>query len=101
MSSGELLRARLTSQLLAGGPAPDPVAVARRLLAIQAQDPRGARLAIHARSARLGAADVNRALTEERALVIGWLNRGTLHLVATEDYHWLHALTAPRLVKAN
>lgn len=24
-----------------------------------------------------------------------WLNRGTLHLVRSEDYPWLHALTAP------
>jgi hypothetical protein len=28
--------------------------------------------------------------------VISWLCRGTLHLVAREDYPWLHALTAPR-----
>jgi hypothetical protein len=28
-------------------------------------------------------------------LVCGWLLRGTLHLVAAEDYGWLHALTAP------
>jgi hypothetical protein len=27
--------------------------------------------------------------------VIGWLNRGTLHLVRREDYWWLHALTTP------
>jgi winged helix DNA-binding protein len=101
VSAGGLLRARLTAQLLAGEPARDPVTVARRLLAIQAQDARGARLAVRARSAGLSAADVNRALTEERSLVIGWLGRGTLHLVASEDYHWLHALTAPRLVKAN
>ena len=30
----------------------------------------------------------------ERRLVIGWLFRGTLHLVAREDYGWLLALTA-------
>lgn len=101
MSSAEVLRARLTAQLLASEPARDPVTVARRLLAVQAQDPRGARLAVRARSSGLSAADVDRALTEERSLVIGWLNRGTLHLVASQDYRWLHALTAPRLVKAN
>jgi len=101
VSAGELLRSRLTAQLLAGEPAGDPLTVARRLLAVQAQDPRGARLAVRARSAGVSAADVDRVLTEERALVIGWLNRGTLHLVASEDYAWLHALTAPRLLKAN
>lgn len=80
------LAERLASQLLTGAPADDPVAVTRRLLAVQGQDPRGARLAIRARSTGLTAADVDRALTEERSLVITWLNRGTLHLVASDDY---------------
>jgi hypothetical protein len=86
---------RLTAQLLAGPPARDPVAVAERLLAVQGQDPRGFRLAIRARSKGLTAADVDHALTAERSLVVTWLNRGTLHLVRSEDYGWLHALTAP------
>jgi hypothetical protein len=92
---------RLTSQLLAGTRAKDPVAVARRLLAVQGQDARGARLAIRSRSSGVSAADVDRALSEERSLLITWLNRGTLHLVASEDYSWLHALTAPRLFTGN
>jgi hypothetical protein len=41
--------------------------------------------------------DVDRALTEERTLLVTWLNRGTLHLVRSEDYPWLHALTTPPL----
>jgi hypothetical protein len=92
---------RLAAQLLAGVRAKDPVAVARRLLAVQGQDARGVRLAIRARSSGVSAADVDRALSEERSLLITWLNRGTLHLVASEDYPWLHALTAPRLFTAN
>ena len=92
-----MIAERLTAQRLAGVPARDPVEVVHRLLAVQGQDPRGARLAIRARSSGLSAADVDRALTEERTLLITWLNRGTLHLVASEDYSWLHALTAPAL----
>ncbi len=84
---------RFTAQLLSGEPARSPVDVAARLLAIQGQDPRGARLAIRARTAGLTAADVDRALTDDRTLLITWLNRGTLHLVRSEDYWWLHALT--------
>ncbi len=30
--------------------------------------------------------------------MITWLNRGTLHLVCSEDYPWLQALTTPRLL---
>jgi hypothetical protein len=96
-----MLRERLTAQLLAGPPARDPVGVAERLLAVQAQDPRGARLAIRARTTGLTAADVDRALTENRSLVVTWLNRGTLHLVRSEDYPWLQALTTPPLFAGN
>jgi len=64
---------------------------------VQGQDPRGARLAIRARTTGLTAADVDRALSEDRSLLITWLNRGTLHLVRSEDYPWLHALTTPPL----
>lgn len=95
-----MLAERLTAQLLAGEPARDPVAVAERLLAVQGQDPRGVRLAIRSRTAGLSAADVDRALSEQRTLVITWLNRGTLHLVRSEDYPWLQALTAPRMLTA-
>jgi hypothetical protein len=96
-----VLAERLTGQLLGGPPARDPVAVAGRLLAIQAQDLRGACLAVRARTKGLSAADLQRALTEDRSLLVTWLNRGTLHLVLSEDYPWLHALTAPRLLTAN
>ena len=90
-----MIAERLTAQLLAGKPARDPVAVAERLVAVQGQDARGTRLAIRSRTTGLSVADVDRALSEERTLVITWLNRGTLHLVRSEDYPWLHALTAP------
>src|SRR6266566_2325767 len=92
---------RFAAQLLCGEPARGAVDVVQRLLAVQGQDPRGARLAIRARSAGLTAADVDRALTGERSLLITWLNRGTLHLVTAEDYWWLQLLTTPPLETAN
>jgi hypothetical protein len=92
---------RLTAQALAGEPLRSPEAVAERLLAVQGQDPRGARLAVRARTAGVAAADVDRALSEERSLLITWLNRGTLHLVRSEDYPWLHALTTPPLLTSS
>jgi len=93
----DILARRLTAQLLAGAPARDPVAVAERLLAIQAQDPRGARLAIRARTTGVTAGDVDRELTDARSLVITSLNRGTLHLIRVEDYPLLQSLTTPQL----
>ena len=78
-----------------------PEAVAQRLLAVQAQDARGARLAVRARSVGLTSADVDAALTDRRSLIIAWLNRGTLHLVTPDDYWWLHPLTTPQLATSN
>lgn len=96
-----ILAERLAAQQLAGPRAHDPVSVAERLLAIQAQDLRGARLAVRARSSGLSGSDIDRAFTEQRSLVVTWLNRGTLHLVRREDYPWLQALTTPGLRTAN
>lgn len=96
-----VLAARLAAQRLSGPPAAGPLEVVRSLLAVQAQDARAARLAVRVRSADGYSSDVDRALSEERSLIITWVNRGTLHLLAAEDEPWLHALTAPRLRTAN
>ncbi|MDQ3502513.1 MAG: winged helix DNA-binding domain-containing protein [Actinomycetota bacterium] len=71
-----------------------------RLLAVQAQDARGARLTVRARSDGLRASDVDDALNSGE-LVTTWVNRGTLHLIRSEDYPWLHALTTPQLAASN
>ena len=92
---------RCAAQLLGGDLAGSAEEVAGRLLAIQAQDLRGARLTVRARSAGLSAADVDSGLTQRRSLIVTWLNRGTLHLVCTEDYWWLHPLTTPQLRTGN
>ncbi|MGO9660220.1 MAG: winged helix DNA-binding domain-containing protein [Acidimicrobiales bacterium] len=92
-----VVAARLASQMLAGPPGTSVEGVVGRLLAVQAQDGRGARLSVRSRSTGLEATDVDQALSRDRSLVITWLNRGTLHLVRTEDYWWLHQLTGSRL----
>jgi hypothetical protein len=56
---------------------------------------------VRARTHGASPAEIDRALTSDRSLVIGWLNRGTLQLVRIEDYWWLHALTTPPLFTAN
>ena len=96
-----MLASRLAAQLLSGIPAADVVVATRRLLAVQGQDPRGARLALRARMAGGHASAVNHALIHERSLVITWVNRGTLHLIASEDEALLHALTTPQLRSNN
>ena len=95
-----LRRARAAAQLLHRPRAATVAEVVGRLLAVQAQDLRAARLALRARTTGLTAADVDAALTDERSVVVAWLGRGTLHLVGRDDYPWLLGLTgadgAPR-----
>lgn len=100
MSCRGVLTERLAAQLLSGPPARTPVEVAQRLLAVQAQDLRGARLAVRARTTGVRAADVDAALAR-RELVVDWLQRGTLHLVLAKDHAWLHKLLAPALLVGN
>ena len=100
MKLGATHAARLRAQLLSGPRAHDVDEVVQRLLAVQAQDARGARLAVRSRSIGTRAADVDDALNDG-SLVVSWLNRGTLHLVAADDYWWLHPLTTPQLETGN
>jgi hypothetical protein len=81
----EAARRRARSQGL-HRPRPDAV---RRLLALQAQDPRAAALALRVRGASTD------------GLVVTWLMRGTLHLVHRDDVGWLHELFAPPQLGAN
>jgi hypothetical protein len=96
-----VLAERLASQGLAVPAARTPEEVVHRLLAVQGQDRRAASLAVRSRSTGLAATDVDKALTDRRSLLITWLNRGTLHLVAADDYWWLHPLTTPQQVLGN
>ena len=91
---------RLTSQGLSGPPSGTPEEIVTRLLAVQAQDPRGVRLSIRSRSVGLTAGDVDDAL-DRGSVVITWVNRGTLHMVTPQDYWWLHQLTTPQLAVGN
>ena len=93
-------RRRLSAQQLVGPPAESVTKVVDRLLAVQAQDLVAAKLAVRARTVGLTVADVDREL-QNRTLVVTWLNRGTLHLVRSQDYWWLQRLTTPQLAVSN
>ena len=96
MTAGELRARRAAAQRLDRPGGAGPADLVRALLAVQAQDARAARLALRARSAGLDAAAVDTAVSDDRSIVLAWLMRGTLHLVAREDHAWLLGLTAPR-----
>ena len=92
-----LARLRAASQRMhRPGRGGDPVDVARRLAGAQAQEKRAGLLQLRARSRGLTADAVERARVEERSLVRGWLMRGTVHLVASDDYGWMLPLWSER-----
>ena len=92
-----LARLRAVSQRLhRPRAARDPADVARSLAGAQAQEKRAGLLQFRARSRGLTAEAIERARVEERSLVRGWLMRGTVHLVAAEDYRWMLALWSQR-----
>jgi hypothetical protein len=99
--SNEVAALRFRAQLLLPPGVSSVEEVVDRLLAVQGQDARAFRLAVRSRSHDITAQEVDRALTERRTLVVSWLCRGTLHLVRSADYWWLHTLCAPRMLAGN
>jgi hypothetical protein len=72
--------------------------IVQELCGIQAQDERAATLAVRVRSEGLVAADVEQARVQGRTIIRTWGQRGTLHLLATEDLGWLLSLLGPVFV---
>lgn len=98
-----LLAARVQANCLdrsVSGAGPGGVAdVVRRTAGLQAQSWRGAAFAVRARSVATSRADVDTAREIDRSVVRSWFQRGTLHLVATEDAGPLLGLLGPKLIK--
>ncbi len=76
----------------------DPAAVARRLLAVQAQDFAAGCWALAVRTGGATRADVLADLDAGR-IVRSWPMRGTLHFVPPEDLRWMLGVTTARMVQ--
>ena len=74
----------------------------RHLTGVQGQSLPAARLAFVARTDGLTAERVDRARLHDRSIVHTWAMRGTLYLIAAEDYRWLVPLVIePRIRNAH
>jgi hypothetical protein len=93
-ASRELALLRLVAQGLAGPRLDSPLAVAERLLCLQAQDYWSGLASVAVRSG-CGLAEVEAAF-DAGGIVRAWPLRGTLHLLAAHDLSWLRELLAPR-----
>ena len=78
------------------------VELVRHLTGVQAQVLSAAGLALRARTTGLKSEQVDRARVRERSIVLTWAMRGTLHLIAAEDYGWLVPLvTGPSVANSH
>ena len=68
--------------------------------ALQGQDYAGAKWSVGLRLPGSTDADIEQAFAD-RTILRTWLMRGTLHLVAAEDIHWILGLVAPKLIAGN
>ena len=78
-----------------------PAEVLVSLVGVQAQLLEAAMLGMRARSAGMRRRDIDTALNDDRSIVRSWLMRGTLHMVASDDFHWLIDLLGPIFSKTN
>ena len=98
-SRRDIVGLRLSAQLLAAAPhaTSNVVAVAERMLAVQAQDYTGGKWALGVRAPGSTESDVTAAL-DAGTLVRSWPMRGTLHFVPAHELNWMLELTTPRLI---
>ncbi len=88
---------RLIAQRIVTPAAASPAETVRWMLALQAQDFPGVKWSVGLRQ-RGGTQAAVEAACDAGEIVRSWPMRGTLHLVAAEDLHWMLELTTPRSV---
>jgi hypothetical protein len=100
MKQSEIALNRLHNQQLTSTRFKKPAELISWMGAIQGQDYPGAKWAVGLRLPESTDVIVAKAM-EDKAIFRTWLMRGTLHLVAAEDIHWMLTLMAPRIIKSN
>lgn len=93
-TADEARRARAARQGLGAARATSVRDAVRNVVALQGQDLRANRLAVRVRTTGLTAADVD-AACRDRTVVRTWAMRGTLHMVAAEDFWWVNGVLGP------
>ncbi len=88
---------RLSNQQMSQSTLKTPRDVVAWLGALQGQDYAGAKWSVGLRLPGSTDAAVEQAFAD-RTILRTWLMRGTLHLVAAEDIHWMLGLVAPKLI---
>jgi hypothetical protein len=102
LTDDALRRLRESSQQLHRPRRRSAVDLIRHLVGVQAQVSSAPTLALRARTGGLTAERVQSARVRDRSIVRTWAMRGTLHVVAADDYGWLIPLVIePRVANAH
>lgn len=96
MTEQEIARLRLASQQIWATALTTPQAVVSWLGAMQGQDYPGVKWSVGLRLPGATDAEIE-ACIDAGAIVRTWAMRGTLHLIAAEDVHWLLKLVEPEI----
>jgi len=97
LTNEDLRRLRTRSQGL-GAERRSPLESVTRLVGVQAQDAAAAALNVRARSGCGDAKAIAALIGGSRSVVRTWAMRGTLHMLAAGDVHWLVGLLGPRFI---
>jgi hypothetical protein len=97
VSRADVVRWRLKAHGLAGPALTGVVAVAERMLAVQAQDYPAGQWALGVRSPGATITEVQASVSAGE-IVRSWPMRGTLHFVPARELGWMQGLTTPRLL---
>jgi hypothetical protein len=101
LTDDEVRRRRTAAQHLHRSRRRSAVDLVQHLTGVQAQSLPAARLAFPARTDGITAERVDRARLRDRSIVHTWAMRGTLYLIAAEDFGWLVPLAVePRIQHA-
>lgn len=100
MTSSMIAHLRLHNQRIAGTGFATPAEAVRWLGAVQGQDYPGVLWALGLRTQDATEKTIEQALAD-RTIVRTWPLRGTIHVVAAEDVHWMLGLLAPRVLASH
>ena len=102
LTGEDVRRLRVAAQRLHRPDRSSASELVRHLTGVQSQVLSAAALALRARTEGLTGERVADARVRERSIVLAWAMRGTLHLIAAEDYGWLVPLVlGPRVAHAH
>ncbi|MDB5112289.1 MAG: Winged helix DNA-binding protein [Mucilaginibacter sp.] len=100
MTENDILKFRLSNHLITQGKLNTPESVVSWMGAMQAQDYGQAKYAIGSRTVNPKNSDIEQAINEKRIVRI-WALRGTLHILAAADIHWMLPLVTSGIISRN